>query len=334
MNSSVAIVGINSFSGSTFAAYLLAKGLSVVGFARSSDSKREFLPHLNFTETHLNRLEIHRSNLITDNRLISRVILDREVEVVINFASQSMVAESWNSPEDWYDTNVSAFAKLINYLKAEKWGNIQRFVQFSTPEVYGSTVGLTKESWNFNPTTPYAISRAASDLHLRAMASTFDLPVIFTRTSNVYGRYQRLYRLIPKLVATALKGETFELHGGGVSLRSFIHSKDLAKALEQIILKGSIGETYHISGNNYISIRDLTCKVLESMSIDFEKVVRTVDDRRGKDQAYLLDSSKIRSELSWKDEISLEEGIADVISWISNSWKDLRNQSLNYDHVR
>lgn len=334
MNSSVAVIGINSFSGSTFAAYLLAKGLSVVGFARSSDSKREFLPHLNLNQAELSQLEIYRSNLITDNKLIAGVILDREVEVVINFASQSMVAESWNSPEDWYDTNISAFAKLIDCLKAAKWGKIERFVQFSTPEVYGSTVGLASEGWHFNPTTPYAISRAASDLHLRAIASNFGLPVIFTRTSNIYGPHQRLYRVIPKLIVTALRGETFELHGGGGSLRSFIHSKDVAKALEQIIFHGRIGETYHISGNEFISIRNLAHKVLELLSIDFDRVVRSVDDRRGKDQAYLLDSSKIRSELCWNDEVSLDEGIADVINWVRDFWDDLKYQSLNYDHVR
>jgi len=334
VGSAVGVIGINSFSGSTFAAHMMTKGFSVIGFARSLDTSKAFLPHLNSAQPLQGKVKIHRANLVTDSDLICEVIFDQEVKVIVNFASQSMVAESWNAPEDWYDTNVSGIAKLVHRLSKYRSPKIERYIQFSTPEVYGSTKGLLKENWNFNPNTPYAISRAASDFHIRAMFNAFGFPAIFTRTSNIYGRHQRLYRLIPKLVVTALKGETFNLHGGGGSLRSFIHSKDVAKALEEIILKGSIGETYHISGNDFISIRNLTCKVLELMSIDFDEFVRIVDDRPGKDQAYLLDSSKIRSELGWKDEVSLNKGITDVISWISNSWEDLKDQSLDYVHAR
>jgi dTDP-glucose 4,6-dehydratase len=175
-----------------------------------------------------------------------------------------MVAESWFTPEDWYDTNVSGLAKLVNNLRRVKKFPIIKFLHFSTPEVYGSTRNLIKENWNFNPTTPYAISRAASDLHLRAMFDSFGFPVIFTRTANIYGSHQRLYRIIPKLITKVIKGEEFQLHGAGNSLRSFIHSADVASALSLILEKGDIGETYHISGQEFISILDLTKKILRS----------------------------------------------------------------------
>lgn len=333
MTAKIGILGINSFSGSTFAKHLLDKGYSVLGFARSTNLEEEFLPHMR-VNVNENQLEVVKANHINDFKLMAELILDHRIELIVNFASQSMVSESWNHPEDWYDTNISALAKLINLLNVSGGPEIKKFIQFSTPEVYGSTSGLIKENWNFNPTTPYAISRAASDLHLRAMFNTHGFPVIFTRTANIYGPYQRLYRLIPKVIITALKGDSFKLQGAGKSIRSFIHSSDVSEALERLLSFGIPGESYHISGQNFISILDLTKKILMLLGVDFESSIRIVDDRPGKDFAYLLDSSKIRFELQWSDQVSLDEGLQGVITWVKEQFDTFQNMSLDYIHRR
>lgn len=334
MKSPVAIVGINSFSGGTFARHVIEAGGSVVGFARSENTKSPFVPFFSHLQSNPSKLKVHIANLIHNSRFIADTIVSNNCTHVVNFAAQSMVAESWETPEDWYDTNVSAFAKFTNFLHNNGKSKIQKFVQFSTPEVYGSTSGLIRENWQFNPTTPYAISRAASDLHLRAMFNTFGFPVIFTRTANIYGQYQKLYRLIPKLIVKAIKKEKFQLHGGGSSLRSFIHSSDVATALSLILESGEIGGTYHISGQEFVSILDLTNKILGNLDTNFEEVVSVVGDRPGKDQAYLLDSSKIREELGWNNQISLDEGLNEVVSWIKAEWNTIGNLSLEYTHSR
>lgn len=334
MSVPVAIIGINSFSGSTFAKQLLEVGTSVVGFARNTSLQREFLPYTAIPNRYSVTLEVFSANLLSDSDFIADVIGAKGCSLVLNFAAQSMVAESWVNPEDWYDTNVSGIAKLVTKLSNLKNSKIEKFIQFSTPEVYGSTAGLVKENWHFNPTTPYAISRAASDLHLRAMLNTYGFPVIFTRTANIYGSHQRLYRIIPKLVTKAIKGDKFSLHGSGASRRSFVHASDVAFALNLILKQGEIGETYHISGTEFISILDLTKKILQLLDCDFDRIVKVVGDRPGKDQAYLLDSSKIREELGWSDQVLLDEGISEVINWIKSEWSAIKDSSLEYTHFR
>ena len=334
MKSTIAIIGIQSFSGGSFAKFLLERDFSVVGFARSTKVDRTLLPYAKWLEQNPSRINIIPANILNDTEVISNRIQESGAEIVVNFAAQSMVAESWISPEDWYDVNVSALAKLVQNLVNNKNCNLKKFIQFTTPEVYGSTEGLIKENWNLNPTTPYAISRAASDFHLRALASTFDFPVIFTRAANVYGPHQKLYRVIPKLIVKAIKEETFELHGGGTSLRSFIHAEDVSNALMKITDQGIIGETYHISTEEFVSIADLVGLILTKLGKDFSKCVKIVDDRPGKDSAYLLDSAKIRSELRWKDEISLSEGIDTVVDWINQQWSILKDLEPHYVHIR
>ncbi len=329
----IGIIGISSFSGSSFAQELLKNGYSVVGFARTKTTDRIFFPF----EKKVNResqLEIISANLLTDYKKIADVMRERRIQKIVNFASQSMVAESWLTPEDWYETNITAIVRLVSSLRETLGAGMTKCIQFTTPEVYGSTTGLIKENWNFNPTTPYAISRAASDFHLRALANSFDFPVIFTRAANVYGPHQKLYRIIPKLIMKAKKGEKFELHGGGTSTRSFIHAYDVSSALMRIMVQGNIGETYHISTEEFISINDLARIILAKLGKEFDQTVTIVDDRRGKDNAYLLDSGKIRSELKWKDEINLENGIDSVVDWIVREWSTLKDINPEYEHKR
>lgn len=334
MKQRIAVIGAHSFSGITFIQRLVEQGHKVLGFSRRSRVSSCFIPSSLRETKNLEGLEVKVANLLHDHSYIAKSIMDNGIDTVVNFAAQSMVAESWKKPEDWYDVNVASLAKLITLLANSGTSQIKKFIQFTTPEVYGSTRGLIEENWNFNPTTPYAISRAASDFHLRAMLNSFGFPVIFTRTANIYGKHQQLYRLMPKLVIKVLKGERLELHGNGESVRSFIHSSDVARALELIMLKGEIGETYHISGKEFTSILDLTTKVLTVLEKDPSQSLEITQERAGKDQAYLLDSRKIRSELGWSEEVTLEDGIREVIDWINSEWESIRVLSTEYEHAK
>ena len=132
--------------------------------------------------------------------------------------------------------------------------NLKKYVQITTPEVYGSTANWINENAEFNPSTPYAVSRAASDMSLKAYINSFDFPAVFTRAANVYGPGQQLYRIIPRTIYSLKFGEKLQLHGGGKSERSFIHINDVCRATMQIMLNAKIGETYHISTNTQLRL--------------------------------------------------------------------------------
>lgn len=252
------------------------------------------------------------------------------IEYVLNFSAQSMVSQSWQKPSDWYQTNCVWLSNLVTSFNS--WGKVKKFIQFSTPEVYGSTPSWIAESNQFNPSTPYAISRAAGDQHLLAMHKTMNFPVILTRAANIYGPFQPRYRLIPKLILNALTGEKLKLHGGGASQRSFIFEEDVGVAVLKVMRQGKVGETYHISTQLALPIIEVVKKVTDLMQVPFKDVVEVVEELPGKDSAYLLNSSKIRNELGWADETSLEQGISRTIKWAKDNLEQLLNQPSDYQH--
>ena len=243
-----------------------------------------------------------------------------------------MVAQSWEYPEHWYQTNVVALAELGNVLIKEK--SIKKFVHFTTPEVYGSTSGWLKEGFNFAPSTPYAVSRAAGDWHLKCLFDNYGFPVIFTRAANVYGPGQQLYRIIPRTILSALTGQKLPLHGGGKSIRSFIHIDDVSSALEAIMNNGENGDSYHISTDAITSIFDLVKTLANLLKIDVEVLVVRGPERPGKDFAYQLSAEKIRTELGWTDKIDLNAGLADTLKWAELHLDDLRKLRIDYEHKR
>jgi dTDP-glucose 4,6-dehydratase len=163
---------------------------------------------------------------------------------------------------------------------------------------------------------------------------TFQLPVVSTRAANVYGPGQPLYRIIPRTIFCLLTGQPLELHGGGVSTRSFIHIDDVSRATWQIAQKASVGETYHISTDRIISIRALVEALCEMLKVSFEGNVSVVGERLGKDSAYWLSSEKLHQDLGWKDQISLEQGLAQTIEWVQKNLEVLKAQPLQYIHKK
>jgi dTDP-glucose 4,6-dehydratase len=326
----VLVIGSNSFSASSFIDKLLSDGYTVIGVSRSKEVEPEFRVY--GRNLNLSNFKFAQVDLNNGVNSISEIVKENRIEYIFNFAAQSMVAQSWDFPDHWYETNMVALAKLVSLLSKEK--SIKRFVHFTTPEVYGSTEGWIEESFNFAPSTPYAVSRAAGDWHLKCLYENFGFPVIFTRAANVYGPGQQLYRIIPRTILSALTGKRLPLQGEGKSIRSFIHINDVSSALELIMKYGNNGESYHISTNSIVSIYELVLAIANILGLDVEEIIERAPERPGKDFAYQLSSEKIRSELGWQDQISLDAGLADTLSWAKLNLDSLSSLPFNYEHKR
>ena len=233
----IVVMGANSFSGGHFVDFARAQGANAMAVSRSA-----------WNSNHL-RFDINK-----DLDLIMEMIEVVRPDYIVNYMAQSMVGESWVTPEDWYMTNVVSMTNFYKRL-SEECPYLTRFVQVTTPEVYGHTQGWVKENTPFNPTTPYAVSRAAGDMSLKNYIDEFDFPAVFTRTANVYGPRQPNYRIIPKTIMSIKKMQKLPLHGGGFSERSFVHINDASDATWRVMKDGRRGETYHISSRDIVSIQ-------------------------------------------------------------------------------
>lgn len=322
------VIGSNSFSGASFCRRLLDEGHETVGASRSAEPDPVFLPY-RWTPGGA-RFRFHRIDLNHDLDALDGLLRDYRPTHVVNFAAQSMVAESWRDPDHWFQTNLVSTVRLHDRLR--RLPSLQRYVHVSTPEVYGSTKGLVGEDTPFNPSTPYAVSRAAADFSLRTYHQNYGFPVVTTRAANVYGPGQQLYRIIPKTFLSIRGGQKLQLHGGGVSERAFIHIEDVSAATLTIALSGRDGEDYHVSTDRIIRIRDLVALICERLGVAFEDAVEIAEERPGKDAAYRLDSRKLTSELGWTSRIGLEEGLTDVGAWIDRNIETLSRMPQTYQH--
>tara|TARA_A100001388_G_C28766628_1_gene501111 strand:+ start:1812 stop:2816 length:1005 start_codon:yes stop_codon:yes gene_type:complete len=327
------VIGSNSFSGSHFIKRLIRNGYFTHGVSRSEQPNLAFLPYLWEKKIFIKDIfKFTKINLNKDIEQLIEIINIDEITHVVNFAAQGMVAQSWVTPEDWYKTNVVSQVEFHNRLRLNK--NIAKYVHITTPEVYGDTKGWIKEKDIFDPSTPYAVSRAACDLHLKSFFKAYDFPVVFTRAANVYGPGQQLYRIIPRSFLSALTGKKMDLHGGGSSIRSFIHIDDVTKATLMLALEGEPGTTWHLSTTKSISIFDLVKKIFSITNSDFDDLVNIGEERLGKDQSYLLDSIKMRKRFNWSDKITLEEGLTETKKWVSDNLSIFENFNWDYQHKK
>ena len=327
-NEKYLILGSNSFSGATLADHLAAEGHDVLAASRSAEAHPAFLPYR--WRARPGRVRFARIDLNRDLCALKTLLAAERPTHVVNFAAQSMVGESWLHPDHWMMTNVVSTVRLHELLR--NYDGLVRYVHVTTPEVYGSTDGWVTESAPFNPSTPYAVSRAAADMSLRTYFANYKFPVVFTRAANVYGPGQQLYRIVPRTIVAAMGGEKLRLDGGGKSVRVFIHMSDVSDATLKIARSGKLGEAYHISGCELVSIRSLVETILKQLGKSFDECVEIAPERPGKDTAYMLDTSKLRSELGWRDVVSLERGIEDVIRWADQFKSELAKQPAKYVH--
>jgi len=328
MKKNFLIIGSNSFSGAQFVKHLIKLGNSVVGVSRSSEINDVYLPYK--WEDAIGDFTFYPIDINHQLADLIDIINVFQPEYIVNFAAQGMVAQSWNTPQDWYQTNVVGQVKLHDQLRKLKF--LKKYVHVSTPEAYGSTDGWIKESFNFAPSTPYAVSRASCDLHLMSFFKAYQFPVVFTRAANVYGPGQQLYRIIPRAMLYARLGKKMQLHGGGHSVRSFIHMDDVSDATFKIAVSGVIGDTYHISTKDTVSILELVKKVCVLTGVSLSDLASVSEDRLGKDQAYLLESSKLRDELNWNDSKSLDQGLKETLTWIDTNLEVLKTLPADYIH--
>jgi len=327
----ILIIGSNSFAGSDFIDFLLSKKFIVYGVSRRKEINKENLRYKN--NKHIKNFKFHKINLNIKKDIdkLVKIINKQKIQYIVNFAAQGMVAESWVNPEDWYLTNVVSNSILIKKLSNQK---IKKYLNFSTPEVYGHTSYLKKESNIFMPTTPYAISRAAQDFNLMAYYKTYNFPVVFTRAANIYGPYQQSFRIIPKVIISILTNKKIPIHGKGDTLRSFVYMPDVSKVLYKILFdKNNIGKTFHISSKKFISILDLVKLINKIMNVK-DKNIYFTKERDGKDLKYTLNSNKIRKLYNWSEDNDLNKGIFNTINWVKKNINFFKKTSLNYKHKK
>ena len=322
------LLGANSFSGATFADFLAALGHDVLATSRSAQPHQAFLPYT--WQKNSGQVRFQQIDLNKDLAELKTLLAQERPTHVVNFAAQSMVGESWLHPDHWMMTNVVSTVRLHEVLR--NYDGLERYVHVTTPEVYGSTEGWVKEDAPFNPSTPYAVSRAAGDMSLRTYFANYQFPVVFTRAANVYGPGQQLYRIVPRTIVAAIGGDRLRLDGGGKSVRVFIHMRDVSDATLRIARSGKLGETYHISGYELVSIRALVEMILDRLGKSFADCVEIGPERPGKDTAYTLDSLKLRTELGWRDTLSLQQGVDDVIGWAERFSGVMKTLPAKYEH--
>ncbi len=331
MSKKVLVIGSNSFSGSYVVKSYLENGFDVLGISRSRENNPQFLKYRS-GEVSLNNFKFEQVDLNNDFEHLVMLTDKFKPNIVINFAAQGMVAESWNKPLDWFQTNVMAQIKIVEFLKSSDY--LDRFIHFTTPEVYGSTTDWISEDTPFNPSTPYATSRASFDFHLRNVFDAYEFPVMFTRAANVYGEGQQIYRIIPRAMLSCLLEEKFPLHGGGGSERAFVHMKDVSNAVLKISKNGSLGHTYHISTDETLTIIQLVEKIGRFYGKQIEEFADIVDERLGKDQSYKLSSKKLNSELGWYPSVNLSEGISEVDAWLRKYLDIFKKTDREYRHKK
>ena len=323
------VIGSNSFSGAQFCKMLLKMDYHVFAVSRSPENDTVFNPY-RWSENTPKNFQFQILDINSDLIDLKSILHRFQPHYIVNFAAQSMVAQSWEFPEHWINTNVIAITNIVSLLK--DYDRLEKFIQITTPEVYGSTSVKIKEETMLQPSTPYAVSRAAGDMMLKIYHEQFGLPVNFTRAANVYGPGQQLYRIIPRTILACFTGQKLVLEGGGLSKRSFIHIDDVSSATLAIAQSEFNGENFHISTEEFVSIRALVEKIIDMIGVNFGDVVTLGSERLGKDQAYFLDSQKVRKSLGWKDTITLEQGLEETIGWVKDNLHALRTKEISYVH--
>ena len=320
------VLGATSFGGRAAIESLLTEKHEVLAIARRAMPAEPF----NIYNNDSKKLNWIVADIVLDTKKIISGINNFRPDYIIDFMGQGMVAQSWESPNQWYNTNIAKKSELLKGLNWEEF--LKLYIRISTPEVFGSVDGLITEGKFFNPSTPYALSHATIDQHMKLMANQNDFPFTIARYANFYGPGQQLYRIVPKAVFFALTNKVLTLDGGGISERAFIYKDDISSSLKALIANGKIGESYHFSDTNCVSIRQVVQQIAECCGIDFQNFTKNGVERTGKDQRYFMDINKAKTELGWKPRVSLESGISETVEWVTKSLNCINPHLLNYHH--
>ena len=309
----ILVTGGAGFIGSCFIRHILNKykdykviNIDALTYAGNIENLNDIKNNQNYKFVHGN---------ICDKELVRELM--KEVDCVVNFAAESHVDRSITGPEIFIETNVKG---TLNLLQAAKDARIERFLQVSTDEVYGSLgkTGYFYETTPIAPNSPYSASKASADLLVRAYYETYKMPVLNTRCSNNYGPYQYPEKLIPFFISKLLKGEKVPVYGDGLNVRDWLYVYDHCSAIDTVLHKGNIGEIYNIGGHNEKTNIEITKLILNAMGKD-ESYIEYVQDRLGHDRRYAISNDKIQSKLGWEPSLTFEEGIKITIDWYLNN---------------
>jgi dTDP-glucose 4,6-dehydratase len=258
------------------------------------------------------RYGFHRAD-ICDADGIARIFAKEKPEAVVNFAAETHVDRSIDDPALFLRTNILGTQVLLDAARKAK---VARYLQISTDEVYGSlgATGRFSEDSPLAPNSPYAASKTAADLLVRAYGKTFGLPVLVTRCSNNYGPYQFPEKLIPFFVTLLYEGKPVPVYGDGRNVRDWIHVEDHSRAVDAVLRRGRPGEIYNVGGGNERTNIEITKLLIAAMGKD-ERSMKFVPDRPGHDRRYAIDDAKIRAELGVVPQVPFEEGLSATVRW-------------------
>ena len=320
----ILVTGGAGFIGSNFLYYMVNQYptdefvcLDALTYAGNYENIEELVSYSNFKFVQGN---------ITDKPFIETLFEKEEFDWVVNFAAESHVDNSIKNPNIFLMTNIVGTQVLMDASLKYK---VKRYHQVSTDEVYGD-LPLDNPKLKFTEFTPihtsspYSASKAAADLLVQAYIRTYHLPATISRCSNNYGPRQFPEKLIPVVIDKALRNEPIPVYGNGLNVRDWIHVKDHNIAVDMILRKGQIGEIYNIGGNSEKSNIELVKLILKNLNKS-ESLITYVEDRKGHDLRYAIDSSKIENELGWKRTYQFEEGIVDTINWYVNNQNWIEN---------
>lgn len=273
---------------------------------------------------------------IGDKEKVLEILKKFKVEGVINFAAESHVDRSINSPAVFFKSNVIGTLGLLeavreyitNFTESKKKKFV--FLHVSTDEVYGSLSPTDKaftENSRYKPNSPYSASKASTDHLVRSWNATFDIPTIITNCSNNYGPYQNPEKLIPLIIQKILNEEKIPIYGNGSNIRDWLYVKDHCSAIEMLFKSRFVGETFNIGGNSEktnLEIVNIICEKLDILiprnnNISFKNLISFVPDRMGHDFRYAVDITKLKSKLNWTPSVSFEEGLEITIDWYLNN---------------
>jgi dTDP-glucose 4,6-dehydratase len=321
------ILGGNGVFGVQAAFYLLqhANPKKVICVGRNPEKAPAFTLDLGKGDS---RYTYHQIHVVYEQDRLLELFDAERPEVIVNFAAQGEGAVSWKKSWRFYETNATALAKITEELLTRKY--LERWIQIGTSELYGSVNSATPEDAPIRPTSPYAASKAAADLHLMAISNVLKFPMNIIRPSNAYAPGQLLHRVIPRAVICGLTGQKLPLQGGGRARKSYIHARDLGRAIHLVSEKAPLGKVYNAGPALPISIRELVEKVAQALKMPFEQLCEVTDDRLGQDGQYWLDSSAIKNDVGWTPQISLEEGIGEMVEWGRQHLEHLRGVSTGY----
>ena len=256
-------------------------------------------------------------------------LLDREKpQVIVNYAAQGEGAVSWKKSWRFFETNSMALARLSEELMKRDY--LERFIQIGTSELYGSVDFAAKEDTPIQPTSPYAASKAAFDMYLVSVHRINKFPMNIIRPSNAYCPGQLLHRVIPKTVICGLTGRKLPLQGGGKAEKSYIHARDLARAIHLVSEKAPLGTVYNAGPKDPTSIRRVVELTAQALGIPFAQLAEVTEDRPGQDSRYWLDSSAIKRDVGWEPQISWEEGLKEMTDWGRKYLDQLRDWPTDY----